>query len=174
MREYGDDLAPVYDGARPNGREFRAVHGHFSPDQFWSAGRRAKLIMWLRDPVERLASYYDFWLATAPHGNPNHDEFLRREMTLSEFARWDPIRTEFTEKYVAGLEPDDFFFIGITERYETDLARLADLLGWTTTGAVAETNVTPGQRSAVDEATRREVLDAHALELAWYRGATAD
>ena len=59
MGEYGDDLAPVYDGARPNGREFRAVHGHFSPDQFWSAGRNAKLIMWLRDPVERLAPKLD-------------------------------------------------------------------------------------------------------------------
>ena len=130
--------------------------------------------MWLRDPVERISSYYDFWLATAPHGNPNHDEFLRREMTLSEFTRWDPIRTEFGEKYVPGLEPDDFFFIGITERYEADLARLADLLGWTTTGAVAETNVTPGQWSVVNEATRREVLDAHALELGWYRGAATD
>lgn len=171
MGEYGDDLAPVYDGARPNGREFRAVHGHFSPDQFWSAGRNAKLIMWLRDPVERLASYYDFWLATTPHGNPNHDEFLRRAMTLAEFARWDPIRTEFAEQYVAGLEPDDFFFIGITERYDAELARLATLLGWSTAGAAAETNVTPGERSVVDEATRREILDTHALELRWYEAA---
>ena len=171
MREYRDDLAPVYDGARPNGREFRAVHGHFSPSQFWSAGRNAKLIMWLRDPVERIASYYDFWLATEPHGNPNHDEFLRRDMTLAAFAAWDPIRTEFADQYVAGLEPDDFFFIGITERYEADLARLADLLGWSTAGTVAQTNVTPGSRSPVEDATREEILDAHALELRWYLSA---
>jgi hypothetical protein len=171
VREYGGDLAPIYDGARPNGREFRAVHGHFSPVQFWSAGRRATLIMWLRDPVDRIASYYDFWLTAEPHGNPNHDEFLRREMTLAEFARWEPIRTEFARQYVAGLEPDDFAFLGVTERYEDDLARLSRLLGWSTTGAVAETNVTPGRRSVVDDATRREILAAHALEVDWYRHA---
>ncbi|MEQ8840267.1 MAG: hypothetical protein RIB98_04750 [Acidimicrobiales bacterium] len=171
MREYGADLAPVYDGARPNGREFRAVHGHFSPAQFWSAGRNAKLIMWLRDPVERIASYYDFWRTTEPHGNPHHDEFLRRDMSLVEFARWEPIRSEFESQYVGGLAPRDFAFIGITERYETDLARLADLLGWSTTGAVAQTNVTPGARSVIDDDTREAILDAHALEHEWYQAA---
>lgn len=130
--------------------------------------------MWLRDPVERIASYYDFWLGTEPHGNPNHDEFLRRGMSLAEFARWDPVRMEFAQKYVAGLEPGDFTFIGITERYGDDLARLADLLEWTGDHIVAQTNITPGMRSLVDDATRAEILDAHALELSWYRGATAD
>jgi len=168
VREYGDDLAPVYDGARPNGREFRAVHGHFSPAQFWSAGRNAKMIMWLRDPVERIASYYDFWLGMEPHGNPNHDEFLRSDMTLAEFARWEPIRTEFERHFVAGLAPDDFFFIGITERYEEDLARLAGLLGWSSTGAVARTNITPGERSVVPNSVREEILEAHGLELHWH------
>lgn len=132
--------------------------------------------MWLRDPVERIASYYDFWRATEPHGNPNHDEFLRRQLSLADFARWEPIRTEFAEHYVAGLEPDDFAFIGITERYEDDLVRLARLLGWSSAGevaqiAVAERNVTPGERSVVDETTRQAILEAHALEAAWYRRA---
>jgi hypothetical protein len=123
--------------------------------------------MWLRDPVERIASYYDFWLGTEPHGNPNHDEFLRSDMTLTEFARWEPIRTEFAG-YVAGLNPDDFFFLGTTERYEEDLARLAALLGWSTSGAVAQTNITPGERSLVDDSSRQEILEAHGLELHWH------
>jgi hypothetical protein len=169
--EYGDDLAAVYDGARPNGREYRAVHGHFSPDQFWSAGRRAKMVMWMRDPVDRIASYYDFWLGSAPHGNPNHDEFLRREMTLVDFARWDPIRTEFAQKYVAGLRPSDFAFIGVAERYEQDLTRLAALLGWPDPDPAAPANVTPGERSLVDETTRAAITDAHGLEVEWYRDA---
>jgi hypothetical protein len=169
----------VYDGARPNGRDFRAVHGHFAPAQFWSAGRNAKMIMWLRDPVERIASYYDFWLATEPHGNPNHDEFLRRDMTLAEFARWEPIRREFPEHYVAGLEPDDFAFIGITERYQDDLARLARLLGWSSASDVGQApatprNVTPGARSVVDAVTREAILDAHTLEATWYRTAVEE
>ncbi|MEZ5164951.1 MAG: hypothetical protein R2695_00125 [Acidimicrobiales bacterium] len=168
---YGDDLAAVYDGAGVDGRAYRAVHGHFSPSQFWSAGRHARLVTWLRDPVERIRSYYDFWRVTAPHGNPNHDEFLRREMSLVEFAGWHPIRTEFTSTYVPGLRPDDFFFIGLTERYDDDLARLAELLGWNVVLPARE-NVTPGERSTVDAATRREIEQLHAAEVAWYRGVT--
>jgi hypothetical protein len=147
------------------------VHGHFSPDQFWSAGRNAKLIMWLRDPVDRIASYYDFWRAAEPHGNPNHNEFLARDMSLAEFAVWEPIRTEFELMYTPGLSPEDFFFLGVSERYEDELARLAGLLGWSTTGAVAQTNINTSSRSVVDDRTRSEIREAHAREYLWYRSA---
>lgn len=167
--EYGDDLAPVYGDIGVDGRAHRAVHGHFSPSQFWSAGRGAKLVMWLRDPAERIASYYDFWRTAEPHGNPNHDEFLASDMTLAEFAAWPPIRDEFAQKYVEDLSPADVDFVGISERYAADLSRLAALLGWRTGGVAERTNVTPGVRSDLDAATRAEIERHHALELDWYR-----
>lgn len=167
-REYGDDLAAVYDDVGVDGRAYRAVHGHFAPSRFWSAGRGASLVMWLRDPADRIASYYDFWRSSEPHGNPNHDEFLASGMTLTEFAAWPPIRTEFEADYVAGLSPADLDFVGITERYDADLARLASLLGWKSDAAV-RTNVTPGDRTPLDPGTRAEIERLHAVEVDWYR-----
>lgn len=167
--EYGADLTPVYGGIGVDGRACRAVHGHFSPSQFWSAGRHAALIMWLRDPAERIASYYDFWRSSAAHGNPNHDEFLASDMTLTEFAAWEPIRTEFETMYIEALSPADFTFVGIAERYDEDLARLADRLGWRTTGVAERVNVTPGERAPLDAATRAEIERHHPVEVDWYR-----
>lgn len=167
--EYGDDLATVYGDVGVDGRAYRAVHGHFPPSRFWSAGRGAALVMWLRYPAERIASYYDFWRTAAPHGNPNHDTFLASDMTLTEFAAWPPIRDEFEQRYVEGLAPADFTFVGISERYEADLARLAGLLGWRTGGVVERTNVTPGERSTLDADTRAEIERHHAVEVDWYR-----
>ena len=125
--------------------------------------------MWLRDPAERIASYYDFWRSSEPHGNPNHDEFLASDMSLTEFAAWEPIRTEFEEMYVDGLSPADFAFVGITERYDEDLAHLGELLGWGTAGTNERVNVTPGARTALDASTRAEIERHHAVEVDWYR-----
>jgi hypothetical protein len=90
-------------------------------------------------------------------------------MSLAEFAAWDVIHTEFETKYLDGLSPADFDFVGITERYDEDLARLAELLGWSTSGAVLRTNVTPGERTALDAATRAEIERHHAVEVDRYR-----
>jgi len=125
--------------------------------------------MWLRDPVDRLASYYDFWRQTEPHGNPNHDEFLASGMDFATFIEWAPIRDEFAEHYVAGLEPDDFAFVGLTERYDTDIQRLARRLEWRTTPAVDRSNVTPTRSTVITDELRARIADVHRVETEWYR-----
>jgi hypothetical protein len=172
-RAYGDDLAPVYGGVRLDGRAVRAVHGHFPPAQFWSAARRAKLIMWVREPAERLASYYDFW-RRVPYGAGNelHDEFLRREMTFDDFVQWAPIRSEFENLYLQGVDgPDDFDFIGFTERFDDDLGRLARLMGWTVDAAPAVVNRTDGERTSVNPRQRALVERHHGAEVDFHRRA---
>ena len=170
--EYGHDLAHVYNDVGLNGRTYRAVHGHFSPSQFWSAARHAKLIMWLRNPVERLVSYYDFWLSRAStEGNKNHAYFRSSNMSLSEFVTWEPIRTEFEQKYVKGLSFCDFDFIGVTERYDKDLDRLAKLLNWSSPIKACRTNVASGDHSFVEAAAYDAIKRYHSVELDWYRRA---
>ena len=89
-------------------------------------------------------------------------------MSLLEFAEWAPIRTEFAEMYVAGLNPDDLFFVGLTERYETDLTHLAELLDWQTRPRITMANVNESPRSTVDNTTRARIGELHAVEMDWY------
>jgi len=172
-RTYGSDFAPVYNGARLDGRTVRAVHGHFAPAQFWSAARNAKLIMWLRDPAERLASYYDFWRTIpAGSGNQHHAEFTAHEMSFDDFVGWSPIMSEFEQLYLHGVDgPDDFDHIGFTDRFDADLARLGRLMGWPPIEKSAVTNRTAGARTTIDDRRRALVAAHHATEVDFYQRA---
>lgn len=124
--------------------------------------------MWMREPVDRLASYYDFWRQSAPHGNANHDHFIASDMDFETFVEWGPIRDEFAEHYVAGLDPDDFTFVGLTERYDDDIQRLAAMLDWRTTPTTDRANVTPRRPTAITDDQRERIAKIHAVETAWY------
>ena len=170
--EYGDDLLPIYRDAEANGREWRAIHGHFKPRQFWSAGRNAALVMWMRDPVERIRSWYDFWQVTPPSGEPHHEAFRSSNMSLAEFAAWDITTEPFEHVFLDGTKGlESFDFIGITERYDDDLAKLAKLLGWKTSPETVRANTTPKEPTEIDPATRRAIERHHAFEIDFYHRA---
>jgi hypothetical protein len=124
--------------------------------------------MWLRDPADRMASYYDFWRQSDPHGNPNHDHFLASDMDFATFIEWAPIRDEFAEHYVSGLEPDDFTFVGLVERYNDDIQRLAVKLGWRATPTVSRSNITPTRSTVITDDLRAHIAQIHSVETAWY------
>lgn len=155
-----------------DGRAYRAAHGHFRPAQLWSAARRARLVMWMRDPVERIRSWYDFWHAMPVTEEVNHRTFKESEMSLAEFAAWDVVVGQFEHIFLDGTDGlDDFDFIGFTEHFEEDLHRLARRLAWQTTPAVAHANRTPRAPSPVDATARAAIAEHHDFEIDFYRRA---
>lgn len=126
-----DGVETIWDGGVPRiDPRARAIHGHFpATPALRSAFPNAKMIAWVREPVARTISYYYFWKRTAPHGNPAHDLFLQLDLSLVEFARHPEMRREMLH-YFERVELSDFFFIGLMERFDTDVRELAQLLGW--------------------------------------------
>lgn len=113
------------------------IHGHI----FWSkwlsdfeAGPEVTKVIWLRDPVERVASQY-YYLA----------EVLERELdeqgkglnilsklmkTFPEFIRNRKVQN-ILSRYVSIDDLDqNFHFVGLLEHRQEDLARLARRLDW--------------------------------------------
>lgn len=110
--------------------ESRAIHGHFpATHTLVEHYPEAKLIAWIRDPVARIISYYNYWRGVKRHGNPNHDYFLEHNLSLLEFARLDFMKNEMIG-HLNRVSLEAFTFIGIVERFDADVSLLARMMDW--------------------------------------------
>ena len=170
---YEDELAKDYGkyGEQPKTLEgVRVVHGHFPVMKYLPGCPDAKVIVWFRNPVDRIASYYHYWRRrTDTHGNPNHEKMLREGMSLVEFAEMDSVRFEVPRLYLRGFDLASAWFVGMTEHYEQDFLALKTTLGWPKV-RVAPKNVAPSPAALSPEVRKKlEVLLEE--EFALYRRA---
>jgi hypothetical protein len=104
------------------------VHGHFLPIKYLLLGtlEEVKFVTWMRDPVERMISHYNYWqrtyrLDTLPH----HKQAIEERWTLEQFCLSPRFRNIYCQ-YLWAFPFRRFDFIGITEHYENDLAYFSD------------------------------------------------
>lgn len=117
------------------GPEIRAVHGHLYYRELEALHQEsgARLICWLRHPVERLLSNYRFFIHRLQHPELNPRVYAqnqhRREESLLEYASLEENRNRMS-KFLEGILLENLFFVGLLENFEADLQRLAGLMGW--------------------------------------------
>jgi len=111
----------------------RVIHGHFPVfKDLTKYYPNAKLITWIRDPVERLISHYYFFKFYPRHGNKQQDFMLDLDLSIIQFAKIKQIGYFYKRflKYLEELKYEDFYFIGIVEEFDNYIDILADKLGW--------------------------------------------
>jgi len=155
-----------YGGGAAVSEGIRAVHGHFPVIRYADDFPDARVIGWLRHPVERIISYYFYWKKSPPHGNASHELFVEEDMSLLEFAEFEPIRNEVFGTYLKDFAASRFFFLGIMERYEEDLERLAKLMNWSLP-ELPKVNVNR-LKLDVDDQTRHEISRIYQEEIDLY------
>jgi len=170
---YPDLIYFDYDGKfNPDLGPMKVVHGHMQAFRYVSFYPNAKLITWLRNPVDRIISYFNFWKTLPRHGNANHDYVLDYDLSLIEFAETEFIRNEVVGHYMKNLALSRFDFVGVIERYQEDLVRLAEMMGWPRV-TLYKSNPGP-QSSEVSEAERSKIrsllkTEVEVYEAAFYR-----
>lgn len=112
----------------------RVIHGAFPVSYYENRFIDAKRVVWVRNPVERLISYYFYLLA---HRLPFPNGL--KEMNILEFAAHHQICNQMS-KMIGTLS--SFFFVGIYEFLSDDLYCLQKLQGWPKI-AISPINVNP-------------------------------
>lgn len=154
----------------------QCIHGHFMPLKYKLLRSRTPLqfVTWLREPVERLASHYHYWMRHYdPHDSGElHRRVVEEQWSLERFCLGPELQNTYC-KFLWGFPLSQFEFVGITEYYAEDLDYFSrHILG--TAIASRRDNVNPEQQRSSyfeDGDLRRAIEEHHARDMALYRDA---
>ncbi len=118
---------------------------------------KSKIIIWLRDPVERVISNYGWWKHCVEN-DPNHSERHRINESLEVYITRKEAQNKMY-KFLKGFDLKDVFFIGFLESFDKDLKELASLLNWSNVPYFHEKNSEKfaKQKNEVSEENRKKI-----------------
>lgn len=113
----------------------KVIHGHFQYQDLMeliNLNENAKLITWVRHPVQRVLSNY-FYLQERLREELDEESkglniLSKMQKSLIEYARYEINRNRMS-KFLHGADLETFDFIGITEHFNEDIFQLAEILG---------------------------------------------
>lgn len=99
------------------------IHGHFLPVKYLalSAVKPLTFVTWLRDPVARLLSHYNYWQASydPETSAPHHKRVIEEAWTVEQFCLSEQFRNIYSQ-YLWGVSLENFAFVGVSEHYQED------------------------------------------------------
>lgn len=123
----------------------KCVHGHYQTDQLTGLFPKARLITWVRNPVERVVSSYYHRLRDPDWKHPVCQELHQKKLSLAEYAALPLVRNEMT-RFFGSKKPEDFHFIGLVEEFEESLVQMKQILG-ISGASPRRDNVNPGKKT---------------------------
>ena len=108
----------------------RVIHGHVWAGHYKRLLPTARLVTWVRHPVNWLISLYGFLDSLPPNDNPAWVLLKNERPSLLEFAASKAVRTQTQSRFLHDVGVYDFFFVGIQEHFAEDLYDLGGLMNW--------------------------------------------
>lgn len=165
--------------APPDFSTVHCIHGHFMPVKYrlLSTPQKKRYVVWMRDPVERLASHYHYWQRSFDPASslPLHRRVVEEQWSLERFCLGPELRNIY-QKFFWGFPVKRFSFIGITEHFDTELQWFGrEVLGTSVASQALNINPERGRQVYIEDAGFRRRIEAfhqadmglycHALEL---------
>lgn len=105
-------------------KNVKCIHGHFMPYKYdyYLDKKNIKFITWLRDPIDRLASHYYYWLRSYNKKNSAklHRKIIEENWSFEKFAFSIEMKNIYCQ-FLWRFPIDNFDFIGIVEYFNEDV-----------------------------------------------------
>ncbi len=167
--------------------KIRLLTGHFEYGIHQYLPQPATYFTLLRDPVERVMSYYYFILRTPEH--PRYEEMTRNKIGIKTFVNeiltdnnqtrmvagaWmsseQPCTEATLQKAKAHIRAH-FALVGLTSEFDTSLFLLKKRLGWQSIPTYDKRNVASNRpkRQTLTDLERAAIYETHAFDVALYQ-----
>jgi hypothetical protein len=150
------------------------IHGHLHAHKYLLLAykRELKFVTWLRNPVDRLLSQYNFWKRNCE--NPMgllHVKFIQENWSLEQFC-FEPAVKNMYGDLLWGFPLEYFDFIGITEFYNDDLEYFArHYLNSQASAQMLNAGDNNGRAYQIDSQLRKEIEAFHDRDMYLYQRA---
>lgn len=150
------------------------VHGHFLAAKYDTPEYDcAHFVTWLRDPVDRLVSHYNFFIRSYVEetAGPLFKRIIKEEWSLEDFCFSNEYRNIYTQ-YLRNFPVRRFSFVGVLEFYNEDLEYFSSkFLGAPATPFLINAGRNSCEKYKIDPGLRRAIEEFHALDVDLYRAA---
>ena len=107
--------------------QVKVIHGHFPGAKYKNTFADAKRIIWLREPVNFLISYYCF--VKVYRGTEFYNLLQKKKLSFLEFVEI-PKAQNMMSVFMQNMKFKDFYFVGIQDFFAEDLEELKTRLSW--------------------------------------------
>ncbi len=149
------------------------LHGHLYYHELKELHQNsnAKVICWLRDPVDRVISNYRHFIQRNSLPNVSRPNQHRIKESLLTYAQHKENQNRMSE-FLKGIDLEDLFFIGFLEFIEKDLFELSKLLDWPDFN-IPKLNTSSAPRIKIPESIRLEIKSLNKEDCELYDRALA-
>ncbi|AEV32724.1 sulfotransferase family 2 domain-containing protein [Owenweeksia hongkongensis] len=110
--------------------EVKVIHGHIRYREVKDIVKKdkPKLVTFLREPVARVVSNYNWWKFDVK-SNPDHPAYGRRDESLELYVSRKETQNKMSY-FLRGSKLKSYYFIGLLESFDRDIQKLAEVLNW--------------------------------------------
>jgi len=155
------------------GAEVSVLQGHLLYNDVKKIIKKnhSKVIIWMRDPIERVISNYTWW-EYQTRTNLNHPEKHRINEPFEVYITRRETQNKMY-KSLKGLKLKNAYFIGFLENFEQDMTELASKLNWPLIPHSHEKNSEKfdSVKPMVNDELRKEIARLNWLDIKLYKKA---
>lgn len=140
------------------------IVGHFNANRFVDLYPNANYITWVRDPIQRLLSHYNYYLRSGRYYGQFNKE--KRAYDLINFETYSTHKLNINSmSQQINIPLSKFKFIGIVEKYDEEVERFKRILGIDIINDKNYNNINPEKNNVHDRYEITEELKQRLFKL---------